>query len=151
MDNANGSPSPLQPGEPPLIRHSVTTAMDAALAPGAAQEKGASVMPLTPGEAHKPSHHAPYHVHGSVLEGGDSPAVLAQPAATAAERQGSRFHPSPPADRRARDALADAQQRVAKHYRQVSEGTDDYVHDNPWKSIALAAAGGLIIGLLAAR
>ncbi len=31
-------------------------------------------------------------------------------------------------------------------YRRVSDGTDDYVHGNPWKSIALAAVGGLLIG-----
>jgi ElaB/YqjD/DUF883 family membrane-anchored ribosome-binding protein len=116
-----------------------------------AQVNEASVTPLTPGAAHRPAAYAPYHVHGSVLEGGDSPAVLAQPAATAAERQGSPFHPSRPASRRARDVLTGAQDTAAKRYRQVSEGTHDFVHDNPWKAIALAAAGGLIVGLLAAR
>jgi ElaB/YqjD/DUF883 family membrane-anchored ribosome-binding protein len=53
--------------------------------------------------------------------------------------------------RRARDVLAGAQDVVATRYRQAREGTDDYVHENPWKSIALAAVGGLIVGLLAAR
>ena len=40
---------------------------------------------------------------------------------------------------------------MTTRYRRVSDGTDDYVHDNPWKSIALAAVGGLLIGLLASR
>jgi ElaB/YqjD/DUF883 family membrane-anchored ribosome-binding protein len=47
--------------------------------------------------------------------------------------------------------LTGAQDVVATRYRQAREGTDDFVHDNPWKSIALAAVGGLIVGLLAAR
>jgi ElaB/YqjD/DUF883 family membrane-anchored ribosome-binding protein len=154
MNNANGSASTSRTtllSEPPLSRRTVASAMDAALTPGTAQAQAASVTPLTPGEAHKPAKYAPYHVHGSVLEGGDSPAVLAQPASAAAEGQGSAFHPARPVPRRARAALAGAQDVVASRYRQAKEGTDDFVHDNPWKSIALAAVGGLIVGLLAAR
>ncbi|SAK63117.1 membrane protein [Caballeronia temeraria] len=154
MDKVNGSASTMQSlpnGDPPLARRSVTSAMDAALAPGMAHAQGASVTPLTPGGAHRPAHYAPYHVHGSVLEGGDSPTVLAQPAATRALGQGSQYHPSRPAPRRARDVLAGAQDAIAAQYRQAKEGTDDYVHDNPWKAITFAALGGLIVGLLAAR
>ncbi|SPB16342.1 membrane protein [Caballeronia novacaledonica] len=154
MDNANGSASTIQSmqtGDPPLARRTVTSAMDAALAPGMAQGQAASVTPLTPGAAHKPARFAPYHVHGSVLEGGDSPAVLAQPAAATSAGQGSQYHPSRPMPKRARDVLSSAQDVVAMRYRQAREGTDDYVHENPWKSIALAAVGGLIVGLLAAR
>ncbi|WP_277184514.1 YqjD family protein [Caballeronia sp. BR00000012568055] len=97
---------------------------------------------------------APYHVHGSVLEGGDSPAVLAQPAAVHAEGQGSTFRPSPRAARaahRARRALSDARDAVSVRYRRASDGTDDFVHDNPWKSIALAGIGGFLFGLLISR
>ncbi|KXU86702.1 hypothetical protein CR51_37745 [Caballeronia megalochromosomata] len=155
MDNANGSASTIQTmsaNDPPLTRRTVTSAMESALAPGMAQQgQGANVTPLAPGAAHKPAMYAPYHVHGSVLEGGDSPSVLAQPAATTAAGQGSQYHPSRPAPRRVRVVLAGAQDVVAARYRQAREGTDDFVHDNPWKSIALAAVGGLIVGLLAAR
>jgi ElaB/YqjD/DUF883 family membrane-anchored ribosome-binding protein len=150
MDNANGNASAYS-DEPPLARRTVTSAMEAALAPGMAHGKEASVTPLVPGGAHKPEMYAPYHVHGSVLEGGDSPAVLAQPAATTAQGQGSQFHPVRPPARRAREVLAGAQDMLAARYRQASENTDDYVHENPWKSIALAAVGGLIVGMLAAR
>ncbi|KND55106.1 hypothetical protein BPUN_2961 [Candidatus Paraburkholderia kirkii] len=101
--------------------------MEAALAPGMAQARGASVTPLAPGEAHRPVMYAPYHVHGSVLEGGDSPTMLAQPAAATAERQGSQFHPPRSAARRARDVLADAQDVLVERYRHVTEGADDYV------------------------
>ncbi|AQH00258.1 hypothetical protein A9R05_08520 [Burkholderia sp. KK1] len=154
MDNANGNASPIPSmpsAEPALARRAVASAMDAALAPGMAQAQATNVMPLAPGAAHKPAKYAPYHVHGSVLEGGDSPTVLAQPASASAEGQGSQFHPARPVPRRARAVLAGAQDAVAVRYARAKEGTDDFVHDNPWKSIALAAVGGLIVGLLASR
>lgn len=151
MDQANGNASTIHPDEPPLARRTVTSAMEAALAPGMAHKHGASVTPIAPGAAHRPAIYAPYHVHGSVLEGGDSPAVLAQPAAVTAEHQGSQFHPNPPAARRAKTVLADAQDVLAVQYRRATESTEDYVQRNPWKSLAFAALGGLIVGLLAAR
>ncbi|WP_087039612.1 DUF883 family protein [Caballeronia arvi] len=40
---------------------------------------------------------------------------------------------------------------MATRYRAASETTDDFVHDNPWKAIALAAVAGLVIGMLASR
>ena len=151
MNQANGNASTIHPDDPPLARRTVTSAMEAALAPGMAHKHGASVTPLTPGDAHRPAIYAPYHVHGSVLEGGDSPAVLAQPAAVRAEHQGSEFHPSRPAARRAKDVLADAQDLMVGQCRRATDSTEAYVHGNPWKSLAFAALGGLIVGLLAAR
>jgi ElaB protein len=50
-----------------------------------------------------------------------------------------------------KDKIAGAQEVVKTKYRVVSESTDDYVHDSPWKAVAMALAGGLIIGMLAAR
>ncbi|MDP9646827.1 DUF883 family protein [Paraburkholderia caledonica] len=50
-----------------------------------------------------------------------------------------------------KDRLADAQDVVKTKYRVVSESTDDFVHDSPWKAVTMALIGGLIIGMLAAR
>jgi ElaB/YqjD/DUF883 family membrane-anchored ribosome-binding protein len=50
-----------------------------------------------------------------------------------------------------KEKLADARNLVQGRYRVVSESTDDFVHESPWKAIALAAVAGLIVGLLAAR
>jgi ElaB/YqjD/DUF883 family membrane-anchored ribosome-binding protein len=50
-----------------------------------------------------------------------------------------------------KDKFAGAQEVVKTKYRVVSESTDDYVHDSPWKAVAMALVGGLIIGMLAAR
>ena len=35
--------------------------------------------------------------------------------------------------------------------RAAAQYTDDYVHDNPWVSIGVAAAAGFLIGLLVTR
>ncbi|MDR6391815.1 DUF883 family protein [Paraburkholderia phenoliruptrix] len=50
-----------------------------------------------------------------------------------------------------KDRLAGAQDVVKTKYRVVSESTDDFVHDSPWKAVTMALIGGLIIGMLAAR
>ena len=50
-----------------------------------------------------------------------------------------------------KERLSDVRDGMATRYRAASETTDDFVHDNPWKAIALAAVGGLLIGMLASR
>ncbi len=34
---------------------------------------------------------------------------------------------------------------------EVTDATDEYVHENPWAAIGIAAAVGIVIGVLAAR
>jgi len=51
----------------------------------------------------------------------------------------------------ARHSLAEAQDAVVERTKQVARATDDYVHDNPWRSIGIAAGIGFIIGLLIGR
>lgn len=50
-----------------------------------------------------------------------------------------------------KDKIVNAQEVVKTKYRVVSESTDDFVHESPWKAVAMAVVGGLIIGMLAAR
>jgi len=51
----------------------------------------------------------------------------------------------------ARASIAHAQTAVADTAKQYASSTDQYVHANPWKSVGVAAAGGLLIGILLAR
>jgi ElaB/YqjD/DUF883 family membrane-anchored ribosome-binding protein len=51
----------------------------------------------------------------------------------------------------ARASLADAQVAVVDKAKQVGRATDDYVHDNPWRSVGVAAGIGFIVGLLIGR
>lgn len=47
--------------------------------------------------------------------------------------------------------LAEAQAAMLDHAKAVGRATDDYVHDNPWRSVGVAAGFGLVIGLLIGR
>lgn len=51
----------------------------------------------------------------------------------------------------AKASLADAQAVVVDRAKQVGRATDDYVHDNPWRSVGVAAGIGFIVGLLIGR
>lgn len=47
--------------------------------------------------------------------------------------------------------LSNAEAAVVEKAKQVGRATDDYVHDNPWRSIGVAAGVGFIVGLLIGR
>jgi ElaB/YqjD/DUF883 family membrane-anchored ribosome-binding protein len=51
----------------------------------------------------------------------------------------------------ARARLADASQAAVATARRTAAATDGYVHGNPWTVIGIAAAAGMLIGVLAAR
>lgn len=51
----------------------------------------------------------------------------------------------------ARATLAEAQDTIVAKAKQVGSATDDYVHDNPWKSVGIAAGVGLLVGILIGR
>ncbi|QDX82998.1 hypothetical protein B9N43_14095 [Denitratisoma sp. DHT3] len=51
----------------------------------------------------------------------------------------------------AKASLVDAQEAVVAKAKAVGHATDDYVHDNPWKSVGIAAGIGLVVGLLIGR
>ena len=47
--------------------------------------------------------------------------------------------------------LAEAEAVVSQRAKQAARYTDDYVHENPWSAIGVAAAIGLLLGLLMSR
>jgi len=51
----------------------------------------------------------------------------------------------------AKARLEDAQAAVVERTRVAARATDEYVHDNPWQAIGVAATIGLILGALIAR
>ena len=52
---------------------------------------------------------------------------------------------------RAKVKLAEAEDIVVDKGKQAARVTDEYVHDHPWRAVAVAAGIGLIIGLLIGR
>lgn len=53
--------------------------------------------------------------------------------------------------RSAKEKMGDVQEIVADRAKAAARATDDFVHDNPWKSVGIAAAAGFLIGLLVNR
>lgn len=47
--------------------------------------------------------------------------------------------------------LVEAETVVIERARQAAKVTDEYVHENPWQSIGVAACAGVIVGMLVAR
>jgi ElaB/YqjD/DUF883 family membrane-anchored ribosome-binding protein len=47
--------------------------------------------------------------------------------------------------------IGDTQESVLAKTKEAAKATDDYVQENPWRSIGLAACVGLVIGLLISR
>ena len=59
---------------------------------------------------------------------------------------------------RAEESLRQAKQRLStiedealRRAREVADATDEYVRENPWQSVGVAAGVGLLVGLLLAR
>lgn len=53
--------------------------------------------------------------------------------------------------RAAKDKLARAEEVVIDKTKAAARATDDYVHDHPWGAVGIAAAVGLVIGMLISR
>ncbi len=53
--------------------------------------------------------------------------------------------------RSAKEKMADIQVVVADKAKIAARVTDDYVHDNPWQAVGIAAGLGFVIGLLINR
>ncbi|MDR5802637.1 MULTISPECIES: YqjD family protein [unclassified Caballeronia] len=51
----------------------------------------------------------------------------------------------------ARSALEDAQASAQTRYKTSVECTENYVRENPWQSLGIAAGAGFLIGLLVVR
>ena len=51
----------------------------------------------------------------------------------------------------ARIKLGEAEQAVRERSKEAANATDEFVHDQPWKAVGVAAGIGLVIGLLIGR
>ncbi len=47
--------------------------------------------------------------------------------------------------------LAEAEAMVSERAKEAARYTDEYVHENPWRAIGVAAGIGLLLGLLISR
>ena len=47
----------------------------------------------------------------------------------------------------ARAQASDWEQDARERYRRASAATDEYVHENPWKTVGMAALAGVLVGV----
>ena len=50
-----------------------------------------------------------------------------------------------------RERMNDAQDTAIRQGKAAARATDEYVHENPWRSIVAAASIGVVVGLLISR
>lgn len=53
--------------------------------------------------------------------------------------------------RQARARLSDVEEEALRRAREISDSAEEYVRDNPWQSLGIAAGAGLLLGLLLSR
>jgi ElaB/YqjD/DUF883 family membrane-anchored ribosome-binding protein len=53
--------------------------------------------------------------------------------------------------RQAKVRLEQMEEEAVKRAREVAQATEDYVRENPWQSVGIAAGIGLLVGLLLSR
>lgn len=53
--------------------------------------------------------------------------------------------------RNSRDRLGDTGDVIARQTREAAARTDEYVRDNPWSSVGIGAAIGVVLGVLMSR
>jgi ElaB/YqjD/DUF883 family membrane-anchored ribosome-binding protein len=51
----------------------------------------------------------------------------------------------------AKSRIMDVQGEVLARTKVAAKATDEYVHDNPWRSVGFAATIGIVVGLLVGR
>jgi len=47
--------------------------------------------------------------------------------------------------------LGEAERALLEKTKQAARATDDYVHENPWQAVGIAAMAGLVLGILISR
>lgn len=53
--------------------------------------------------------------------------------------------------RQAKERLSEVEEEALRRAREIADATDEYVRENPWQSVGIAAGIGLVLGLLLAR
>ena len=85
----------------------------------------------------------------SVLE--DAEALLSATAGQAGDRIQQVRARAEETVRVVRDRLSQAQEDLTRRAREALGDADDYVHDNPWQAVGVAAGVAFLVGLLAGR
>lgn len=53
--------------------------------------------------------------------------------------------------RQARERLVEVEEEALRRARELADATEEYVRDNPWQAVGIAAGIGLVLGVLISR
>lgn len=81
----------------------------------------------------------------------DAEEILRATAGVAGDKMGDLRERFGERLRDARIRLADAEAVLVDRTKAAARATDDYVHENPWRAVGLAAAVGLLLGVIIGR
>jgi ElaB/YqjD/DUF883 family membrane-anchored ribosome-binding protein len=81
----------------------------------------------------------------------DAEELLKVTAGQAGERVAQARTKAEDSLRAAREALAEAGDETLERAREAAASADDYVRENPWTVVGIAAGVGLLVGLLLSR
>ncbi|MCL4746422.1 MAG: DUF883 family protein [Burkholderiaceae bacterium] len=82
---------------------------------------------------------------------GDAEELLRQSAAATGEQALQLREKAMGLLRQAREKAHALQETALAKSKQAARATDDYVHENPWRSIGVAFSVGVVLGLLVNR
>ena len=85
----------------------------------------------------------------SVVE--DAEALLQATAAQTGERVDGVRARARESLKQARSRLVEVEGEALEHVREAAESADEYVRENPWQVVGVAAGVGLLLGLLISR
>ena len=81
----------------------------------------------------------------------DAEEILRATAGVAGEKMGDLRERIGERLRDAKLRLADAEAALVDRTKAAARATDDFVHDNPWRAVGVAAAVGLLLGVIIGR
>jgi ElaB/YqjD/DUF883 family membrane-anchored ribosome-binding protein len=81
----------------------------------------------------------------------DAEELLRATAGQAGERMSEARARAEASVRAARERLSTVQDDVLEHTKEMAEEADAYVRENPWQAVGIAAAAGIILGLMLRR
>ena len=81
----------------------------------------------------------------------DAEEILRATAGVAGEKMGDLRERIGERLRDAKLRLADAEAALVDRTKAAARATDDFVHENPWRAVGVAAAVGLLLGVIIGR
>ncbi len=81
----------------------------------------------------------------------DAEEILRATAGVAGEKMGDLRERIGERLRDAKLRLADAEAALLDRTKAAARATDDFVHENPWRAVGVAAAIGLLLGVIIGR